>query len=258
MRSKFMKRMMSVALGIGVIAVLTGCQLIPTKEDNGKEALQQAVTEEVVDSGESGTPDETGASAVKVEQDSSSESGVESAQPGTIESMNQFTAGTEGWTEDDWITWANDLFATACSLEFDYEAGGCITTDGSSTISVNGMDYYVATDYNSIEEATADYFSVFSKTGRENKFAEYMQEQDGRLYILPAARGSDIFYKESLVTSISNIGENTIEFTVENYYYEDLYDDPAEQENHITMTTDTFTVVFEDRVWKVLNLNLPY
>lgn len=246
-----MKRMMSVALGMGVIAVLTGCQLIPTKDDDGKEALQQVVTEPVANPDESGNPDETG-----VSEDSETAGG--DAQPGTIESMNQFTAGTEGWTEDDWISWANDLFATACSLEFDYEAGGCITTDGSSTISVNGMDYYVATDYNSIEEATADYFSVFSKTGRENKFAEYMQEQDGRLYILPAGRGSDIFYKESLVTSISNIGENTIEFTVENYYYEDLYDDPAEQENHITMTTDTFTVVFEDQVWKVLNLNLPY
>lgn len=191
--------------------------------------------------------------------DNTSESVVEpETESGPLGSINALAAGTESWTEDDWITWANDLFATACSLEFDYEAGGCITTDGSSSISVNGMDYYLATDYNSIEEATADYFSVFSKTGRENKFAELMQEQDGHLYIIPAGRGSDIFYKESLVTSISNIGENTIEFTVENYYYEDLYDDPAEQENHITMTTDTFTVIFEDRVWKVLNLNLPY
>lgn len=253
MRKSCMKKIVGTALCIGMVAALAGCG---SGSGIGSASEKPSVVQAPMDT-ETDEVAETTEATETIEN--TSESVVESeTESGPLGSINALTVGTKGWTEDDWITWANDLFATACSLEFDYEAGGCITTDGSSSISVNGMDYYVATDYNSIEEATADYFSVFSKTGRENKFAEYMQEQDGRLYILPAGRGSDIFYKESRVTSISNIGENTIEFTVENYYYEDLFDDPAEQENHITMTTDTFTVIFEDRVWKVLNLNLPY
>ena len=174
---------------------------------------------------------------------------------------------TQDWGESDWIEWADDMYSRACFTQMEYS---CLTNcqlDYDNFITYDDMNFYLCTNFSSKEELYADYYSLFSRVGRENMESDLLLEQDGKIYILPAGRGADISYIDSKVVSASPVGDGTIEFTVENRYYTDSYfefedyeDMEANKDNeeYITTKTSSFSVVFEDRIWKIGEFELPY
>lgn len=177
---------------------------------------------------------------------------------GTIEYLNSLQGATDGWSENDWITWANDMYGRACTMESDYEFGIIFPLDTENSIELNGMPYYFCTGFSSIEEATADYYSLFSRTGRENKFSDMMTEQDGKLYIAPASRGTDMMYSGFSVVSMGDIGDNTVSFGVETYYYDENHFGDDDMDQYITTIDTTVSFVIEDGIWKIADFRLPY
>lgn len=182
----------------------------------------------------------------------------ETPEVGTIEYINSLAPETAGFLESDWIAWANGMHQRACTLEFESSSGMNFQYDTSSSIQVNGMEYYLCTNYSSIEEASAEYYAFFTKEGRENVFSGFVAEQDGALYVCPLGRGSDIYYKDSCVVSLDRIEECKVVFSVDNYYYTDAYFDSNGADDSYTTQKNDFSVVFEDGVWKVEEFYLPY
>lgn len=229
---------------------LAGCGSKNNSEKGG--AIELLPTQDQSDSTVDNKTDET------TSEEASEATSEEAPEANTIEYLNSLTDGTAGWTEDNWIEFANDMYKNACEAELQYEMCMPFETDNTSTIQVNGIEYYQCVGYSSIKEATADYYSLFSSNGRENKFDGIMVEQDGKLYIVLGGRGTDICYKDSTVLDISEIGDGYITFNVESRYYDDQYFGTDDMENHINSVNDTFTLVFEDRIWKVGTFVLPY
>ncbi|GEM_PF-4104272 len=177
---------------------------------------------------------------------------------GTIEYLDSLQGATEGWDTNDWIVWANDMYDRACTMESDYEFCSIFPLDTENSIQVNGMPYYYCTTFSSIEEAMADYYSLFSKTDRENKYHDIMMEDNGKLYVAPASRGTDMMYKGYSVVSMGDIGDSSVTFNVETYYYDENYFGNDDMEEHVITVNTTISFVIENGIWKILDFSLPY
>ena len=108
----------------------------------------------------------------------------ETPEVGTIEYINSLAPETAGFSESDWIAWANGMHQRACTLEFESSSGMNFQYDTSSSIQVNGMEYFLCTNYSSIEEASAEYYAFFTKEGRENVFPCVFIQTDKGIKIL--------------------------------------------------------------------------
>lgn len=248
------KKIMLGVFSLLLFAVsLSGCG---TKKEAGADGINSVQQKQEIADAESSEAAKT------TESTESSETTEvvteETPEVGTIEYINSFATETAGFTESDWIAWANGMYQRACTLEFESSMGMNLQYDTSSSIQVNGMEYYLCTNCASIEEASAEYYSFFTKEGRENAFSGFLAEQDGALYVCPLGRGSDIYYKDSCVVSLDRIEEGKIVFSVDDYYYTDAYFDSDGADDSYTTQKNEFSVVFEDGVWKVEEFYLPY
>lgn len=258
MRKELKSTIAKVAICSFALIALVGCGSKSDSDEGGQgnnvgHAGLNPTPGEVQMSTEDTSTDDT-----TTDEGSSTEDTSELTAADGVIYLNSFTEGTAGWTEDDWVQFANDMYIKACETEMDYETFSYMEVNYDSSIQVEGVDYYQCVDYSSISEATADYYSLFSINGRENKFDNLLKEQNGKLYLAPVGRGGDICYKESAVLYILEIGDNYVVFNVENYYYDDQYFGTEEMEEHVNVVNDNFTLVFEDRVWKVGTFTIPY
>ena len=153
------------------------------------------------------------------------------------------------------IAAAQQLFESACSTSWKFSVGCPYETDTENYIENSyGWQFWLITDerISSIDDVKADYHRVFSSAYPDH-IDETFMEQDGRVYCLTGARGSNIFYEGSEIISVDNRDGNEIFFTVRNYYSgsdrdnEPYYDDKqfsAVEESDGTLRAGTFILPY--------------
>lgn len=112
------------------------------------------------------------------------------------------------------------LFQSACRTEWSYTVGCPYELDNEDFIENDfGWQYHriLAPDVSSYSDVLRDYHKVFSDT-HEDQLADLYIEKDGAVYALSAARGQDLYYTASKVTSVKERNMNEIVFSVESFY----------------------------------------
>ena len=246
------------------------------------EETTQELTEDVTEESEQNTTEETTASPTEEETETTTEVYVthpyvaEVIEPVTTVPVttekpvsneeNQNSQNTEftGITEDvasldnqTLINYAQSYFEEACRIKWNFTVGCPYAFDESQTAENEyGWKMYLITDpaINSMADIESDYYKLFSEK-YPNELSETFMEKNGRAYCLNGARGSNIFYVKSEITSLDSRTENEIFFTVTNSYSSSM----IEEDNVPYDDTAEFSLVLEDDgTWKVGQFILPY
>lgn len=112
------------------------------------------------------------------------------------------------------------LFQSACRTEWSYTVGCPYELDNDDFIENDfGWQYHriITPGISSYSDVLRDYHKVFSDT-HEDQLADLYIEKDGAVYALSAARGQDLYYTASKVTSVKERNMNEIVFSVESFY----------------------------------------
>ena len=112
------------------------------------------------------------------------------------------------------------LFQSACRTEWSYTVGCPYELDNDDFIENDfGWQYHriITPGISSYSDVLRDYHKVFSDT-HEGQLADLYIEKDGAVYALSAARGQDLYYTASKVTSVKERNMNEIVFSVESFY----------------------------------------
>jgi len=112
------------------------------------------------------------------------------------------------------------LFQSACRTEWSYTVGCPYELDNDDFIENDfGWQYHriITPGISSYSDVLRDYHKVFSDT-HEDQLADLYIEKDGAVYALAAARGQDLYYTASKVTSVKERNMNEIVFSVESFY----------------------------------------
>ncbi len=158
-------------------------------------------------------------------------------------------------SDEELIAAALTLFESACKTEWDYTVGSPYEIDMNQTAQNQfGWDCYLITTegINSLDDVRADYHKVFSEN-YEDTLNEVFTEANGHVYCLNGARGSDIFYEKSVITSINSRSESEIAFTVTNYYSGDDFGGGA-----YTSDEEFVISIDSDGAWRVAKFRMPY
>lgn len=158
-------------------------------------------------------------------------------------------------SDEELISAALALFETACKTEWDYTVGSPYEIDMNQTAQNQfGWDCYLITTegINSLADVRADYHKVFSEN-YEDTLNEVFTEANGHVYCLNGARGADIFYEKSVITSVNSRSESEIAFTVTNYYSgDDFGSDAYTSDEEFVISIDS------DGAWRVAKFRMPY
>lgn len=240
----------------GAAAVL--CAFLPVMtagcSDIAADTASQAALQMEVDTAETTLEAEAVTDALTqtaaVESTAQAETAAETtAQEAVVTVTANETIGSTGLTADQWCTKAQSIYENAASIAFSYfgSTAGCVLDEGDV---VNDV-WYRVTNFNTIEDATAAYFAVFSKAVHGNDFSDKFQMIDDKLYCCLGDRGSDISYVSSQITALTASTDTVLSFTVTSTYQ---FPDDTE----ITTQEHPFTLVYENDQWMVGEFTLPY
>lgn len=166
-----------------------------------------------------------------------------------------FDTPVEEQSDEELISAAAALFESACKTEWDYTVGSPYEVDMNQTAQNQfGWDCYLITTegVNSLADVRADYHKIFSESYSDT-LDEVFTEANGRVYCLNGARGADIFYEKSVVTSVNSRSESEIAFTVTNYYSgDDFGGESYTSEDEFVISVDS------DGAWRVAKFRMPY
>ena len=158
--------------------------------------------------------------------------------------------------DDVSIEEAQELFELACRTNWDFHVGSPYDLDFSATAQNDmGWDFYLVKDegINSLADVEADYYTIFSSK-YPNDLNEIFIENQGHVYALGGDRGADIYYIDSVVTSVKERTEDEIIFNVENNYSGDDYTGTGPY----TETEEFSVVISDDGSLRVGRFRLPY
>lgn len=236
-------------------AMLSGCTDI-----SGADAGQTPIEMNASESSEASSVQDTDTSASTEssydENSDAAESAAETSTPVSEESAVSSDSaqtggviGDTGMTAEEWCVQAQQIYTTAAATYYTYLCSSDgFTYDDSDVIDEN---WKRVTSCDTLEEAEAEYYSVFARTGHESDLDEQFRVVDDKLYRLCGDRGADISYVDSAVTALTDSTSDTLTFTVVS-----TYQFPDETES--TTQKDTFTLVFERGVWRVGQFTMPY
>lgn len=239
--------------------VLPGCTDI-TNSSAVQTPIEMEASESVSETSVSATESYGNENFTNEENNNTAESSaVETSAPFSEESSalssenahqdDNTTIGDTGMTAEEWCTQAQQIYTTAASTYFTYLCSSDgFTYDSSDVIEDNWMR---VTSCNTLEEATAEYYSVFAQTGHETDLDGQFRMVDDKLYRLCSDRGADISYVNSKVTALTSSTSDTLTFTVVSTYQ---FPDETEQ----TTQEEVFTLVFERSAWRVGQFTMPY
>lgn len=155
------------------------------------------------------------------------------------------------------ISAAQTLFESACTKEWLFTFDCPYILDNSDYIENEfGWRFSKITTagITSFEDVSADYYKIFSDRYPNNELSSLYIEQNGAVYALAPARGSDLYYSHSVVTEITSKNDDEIFFTVENFY--DATDFGVTE---TYSEKEPFSVVIDnDGVWYAGQFKLPY
>ncbi|MGN1403141.1 MAG: hypothetical protein ACI4XB_02335 [Ruminococcus sp.] len=248
-------RMAAACLAVFTLtAMLSGCTDI-----SGSDAGQTPIEMEASGAADTSPAAETDAAAVEnddtaeestaQEEDAVSSEDSAASPDNDEQSDDGVLIGDTGLTAEEWCEQAQQIYTTAAAVYYTYLCSSDgFTYDASDVIDEN---WQRVTSCDTLEEATAEYYSVFAQTGHENDLNEQFRVVDDKLYRLCGDRGADISYLDSEVTALTDSTDDTLTFTVVSTYQ---FPDETEQ----TTQEDIFTLVLERGVWRVGQFTMPY
>ena len=145
---------------------------------------------------------------------------------------------------------AGQLFEDACETQWDYFCSSDTLFDLDYDItpedeSGNYEYFYKINNVDTYGEAITEYFEVFSNLYHQNDLSSVLYSDDNGVYISNGARGMDITYVGSEITSVDFISESSAEFTVTNTYTD-------------RVESTEFSLIYERGTWRVGKFTLPY
>lgn len=222
----------------------------PQNEPTDKAILNQTTATETPEKVTESQTETTTVNNINTEVTESTESVFEVDENGAV-----IMEAGDNTDESVLLLAGQTLYEQACVTEFRFHVGCPYSIDYNVQVENQyGWPYYLVTEsgYDSIADVENDYYKVFAEE-YGNDLSELYIEQDGKLYALDGARGSNIFYDSSKVVSIVEQSDSEIVFEVENYYTgNDLSPDTP------TTETERFSVVIKDGEWRVGDFYLPY
>ena len=227
---------------------------ITTTDESGIEQVTESKTTEEVTTKQTTTEKTTVTTEITTITTSApvtTESVIENKDNGGI----VFDTPVEEQSDDDLISAGQELFNSACETEWNYTVGSPYELDMNQTAPNQfGWDCYLVTTegINSLADVRSDYHKVFSENYTDT-LDEVFTEANGHVYCLNGLRGSNIFYIESVVTSLNERSESEISFTVTNYFSGDDYNNEA-----YTVEEDFVISIDSDGAWRVSKFRLPY
>lgn len=183
-------------------------------EEESKESAQSAEPETEAPTETTAEPETT----TEPESESLSEEEPTGFSDADLAGVNALLPeGTAPRNADAWIAAAREAYEKAAEtfykvlftsdwLELDYDE------PGPSPI------YTKVSNYETYDEATADFFSVFTKEGFATAPLDRFLEKDGALYAAVEDREKDPSYKGFAVTAISDITDDSVTFVIEAQY----------------------------------------
>lgn len=247
-----MKRISAIIAAAAVMLSLTACNDKKDKESGSSESAP-AVTDAKESEAVSTAPE-------KSEETEAATAAEDVTETVTSSAAEDFTfpedePAFEAALDEEVIAAAQALFEKACETEWNYTVGSPYELDVTEYIT-NEYDwqYYLITEegINSLDDVRADFHRVFS-VDYEDTLDELYVEEDGRVYCLNGARGSDVFYEGSEVTEITGRSDGEIRFSVVNSYNGSSFGGEA-----YTEETEFVIAREDDGKWKVSEFKLPY
>lgn len=243
---------LACAMVLALSAGMTGCTNI-SSSDTTQVTMDAQTTEPTTLSVEESSQ-ETQTETTQNENDtenSEAKSTTDSAEKNADDTSGSTseTIGDTGMTADEWVAEAQNIYTTAASTYFTYlcSSGGF---DYDMDDVVDGNWFHV-TNCDTLEEAGAEFYSVFSEAAHESDLDGQLQLIDDKVYRLCGDRGADISYVSSKVTALTDSTADTLTFSVTSTYQ-------YPEEDEITTKDDVFTLVFERGVWRVGQFTMPY
>lgn len=168
----------------------------------------------------------------------------------------KFDAPVEAQDDSTLIEAAQALFGSACAAEWNFTVGSPYELDMADYVT-GKFDWQffriTSAGVSSMDDVRADYHKVFSDK-YPDKLDEVFLEQNGSVYALNGARGQDIFYSNSRVTSLDRRTDDELFFTVTNYYN----GSPAAPDTPYTEEEEFSAVIAEDGTLRAGKFRLPY
>ncbi len=152
--------------------------------------------------------------------------------------------GAQGKTDSEWLAFGQELYKKGCDTAFRFLCTGSQFPFDTQNLDIIDKTYFLTTCA-SFDEATEEYYEIFSKQYHSSDFDGLLIESGGRLYAARGARGMDMTYLSSAVDNIIETADTEVTFSV-----------TAEYEDEVT--TSEFSLVYEDGEWKIGKFTLPY
>lgn len=206
------------------------------KSDNSPEKNPEADTDNSKNSSESSNENSDSSDSAADEGDNS--------QGDKEKESDDKVVGNTGMTVSEWLSNAQNIYDNAARMKFRYICPSTYFTCDDSDIKEEGR-WIRVTSCETLEEAAADYYSVFAETGHESDLDNSLRMIDGVLYCSAGARGGNMTYQGSEITELTDSTDDTLTFKVIS-----TYDDTTEE--------NIFTLVYERGVWRVGEFTMPY
>lgn len=248
-----MKKTAAAAIIALLLASFAGCGEKKPAE-NAQESANTPVTESVQDNAENPTEEVISAGEDAEETATSAKEPVTekiTEDPGSQEEL----PGDEELSGEDILETASRLYHSACETEWNFTVGSPFALDtGVSVKNDIGWQFFLVTEdgISSMDDVYREYHRVFAEE-YDDHLDELFLEENGRVYCLNGARGSDIFYSGSEITSVREESDDKIIMTVT-----DSYDGNDFGEEPYSVDRDFVIVKNDGDGWRVSEFTLPY
>lgn len=254
-----MNRYILAAAAVSAVCCLVSCSG-KGGDSTDASAPAPAVTTEAATEAETTSAAVTTASKQTTSSAVTAVTTTAAAQPGVFRydegGAIKFDAPAASQDDSTLMEAAQALFESACAVEWDFTVGSPYTLDTSEYITGQyDWQYFLVASpgINSMADVRADYHKVFSSR-YPDELDNIFMEKDGNVYSLNGARGKDIFYSYSLITSIDKRTDDEVFFTVTNYYTGSAKapDTPCTEEEEFSAVIDP------DGTFRAGKFRLPY
>lgn len=248
-----MKKTAVAAIIAALLASLTGCGE-KKQAENAPEADNTSATEIVQDNTEDPTEEVTSAGEDAEETTTSAKEPVtekSTEDPGSQEA----SPADEELSDEDILETASRLYQSACETEWNFTVGSPFAIDTGVSVKndINWQFFLVTEDgVCSMDDVYREYHKIFAEE-YDDHLNELFLEENGRVYCLNGARGSDVFYSGSEITEVREKSDDKIVMTVT-----DFYDGTDIGEEPYSIDRDFVIVKHAGDGWRVSEFTLPY
>lgn len=170
----------------------------------------------------------------------------------------------ENGKKDALVSAADNLFKQTCSAVFNFSTGARYEIDNKSQY--KNLSYFRVKDpkIKTMADVLADFHSIFadnyvtrySATGDVfDALGGYVSDENGIVYGLGGARGSDVTYQYSKITDIKSMTGNSVTFNVLSHYDSTFLG----KEGKVTDVNSDFKLVIQaDGALRVTEFTMPY